>query len=294
MKGVGDKERLFYAPISGLGDLLYDKGVEYIDELNDLDEARFKQHSWHVKLLKTIDPIIVSVGWRRYQTRPIYAQEDDGNRLHRIHHIPKHTDFLAMIWGPLAPQDTGLAAFRISAMGVILDFTQAAAEIVAEIVKKRKQVGNPLKIFRKTALIKFTSDHEIDWFEGAAAKKKLVSKLTRKGDQSREGAASCSFQHENFHGDKVFMHVWAQVGEPKDSSDCIGQSMETDDPARSQQTIEQRRAVEFTDRIRRPKECEELSKEQKTRARELSKKFMEESNEIVNGWRNNHYMMIGH
>ncbi|KAI3997684.1 hypothetical protein MKX01_040657 [Papaver californicum] len=76
-------------------------------------------------------------------------------------------------------------------MGVILEFTQA----VAEIVKKHKQVGTPLKIFKKTALTEdmFALDHEIDWFEGAsiqtakgvqgntrrAAKKKLLSKLIR-------------------------------------------------------------------------------------------------------------------
>ncbi|KAI3836188.1 hypothetical protein MKX03_028167, partial [Papaver bracteatum] len=328
VKGVGDKERLFYAQMSGLGDLLYDKDAKYIDQLNDPDEvtrleiegfragtylrlevrdvpfaltknidpyrpilvggisleeenvgcmqARLKQHRWHKKLLKTREPIIVSVGWRRYQTRLVYAQKDNDNRLHLIDHIPEYADCLAMFWGPLAPQDSGVVAvhnlagnkapFRISAMGVILESQQ-----VAEIVKKPKQVGSlgtPPKVFKKTSLFKdmFTSDHEI---EGAAiqtargvrgnakkaAKKKLgrkhlkvVSKLLkRKGDQPREGTASGSLQQE----DKVFMREWKQVGEPEDLSYCIGQAMEIvgeldvsffkDEPELIQQPIEQER-----------------------------------------------------
>ncbi|KAI3864305.1 hypothetical protein MKX03_004513, partial [Papaver bracteatum] len=350
-KGVSDKERLFYAPMSGLGDLLCDKDVEYMNKLNDLDEVtrleidgfrkgtylkfevrdvpfemtknidpycpilvggislkeenvgymqvRIKRHSWHRNSLKTRDPIVVSVGWRRYQIRPIYAQEVGWRRLHRIHCIPEHEDCLAMFWGPLAPPDTGIVAvynpegnkavFRISATGVILDFTQAA-EIVAKIAKKRKQVRTPLKIFEETALTidMFTSDLEIEWLEGAevqtargaqgnvkkAAQEKLVIKLIRKGDQPKEGIASSSLQHEISLSDKVFMCVWDQVGELKDSRDyieqgmetvgelkdsreCIGQGMETvgelndsldkDDPGRRQSTIEHRRSVEFSE-----------------------------------------------
>ncbi|MCL7048306.1 hypothetical protein MKW94_009594 [Papaver nudicaule] len=375
-KGVSDKESLFYAPMYGLEDLLYDN-----DKLNDLDEvtrseiegfragtyiklevrdvpfkmtknidpycpvlvggisieeeivgymqARFKQHSWHMKSLKTGDPIIVSVGWRRYQTKPIYAQEAGGNRLHRIHYTPRREDCLAMFWGPLAPLDTGVAAvhnvagnkavFRISAMGVILDFTQAA-EIIAKIAKKRKQVGTPLKIFKKTALIEdmLTSDLEIDWFGGAAiqtarrvrenvkkaAQKKLVSKLVRKGDQPREGIASCSFQHEIFRSDNISMHVGEQVGELKNSSDCVGQGMDTvvelknslekDGPARRQLEIEERRGVVFCElrpnfgtRLtskefqpkRRPKEREELSKKEK-HEKEKREKYIEKLNVV--------------
>lgn len=62
---------------------------------------------------------------------------------------------------------------------------------------------------------------------GQAAKKKLVSELIRKGDQRREGIASCSFQHKISLCDKVFMRVWKQVSELKDSGDCTGQGMES-------------------------------------------------------------------
>ncbi|TYI07561.1 hypothetical protein ES332_A10G236100v1 [Gossypium tomentosum] len=138
-------------------------------------QTRLKRHRWHKKVLKTRDPIIVSIGWRRYQTTPVYAIEDQNGRHRMLKYTPEHMHCLAMFWGPLAPPKTGVlavqnlsnnqAAFRIIATAYVLEFNHAA-----RIVKKIKLVGYPCKIFKKTALIKdmFTSDLEVARFEGAA------------------------------------------------------------------------------------------------------------------------------
>lgn len=59
------------------------------------------------------------------------------------------------------------AGFRIAATGTVQEFNHET-----KIMKKIKLVGYPLKIFKKTALIKdmFTSDLEIAKFEGAAVR----------------------------------------------------------------------------------------------------------------------------
>ncbi|MCL7038252.1 hypothetical protein MKW94_005080, partial [Papaver nudicaule] len=74
--------------------------------------ATLKRHTWHRKLLKTKDPITVSIGWRRYQTSPIYAMEDCSERLRMLNYTPVDTQCLAMFWGPLASHNAGVVAVQ--------------------------------------------------------------------------------------------------------------------------------------------------------------------------------------
>ncbi|XP_026422363.1 ribosome biogenesis protein BMS1 homolog isoform X2 [Papaver somniferum] len=74
-------------------------------------QVRLMQHSWHMNMLKTKDPIIVSVGWRRYQTTPIYYQVS--YRRHKmLEFTPVGEPCLATFWGPLAPPGARVVAVR--------------------------------------------------------------------------------------------------------------------------------------------------------------------------------------
>ncbi|CAH8359641.1 unnamed protein product [Eruca vesicaria subsp. sativa] len=121
-------------------------GIGYRRDNAGYMQARLKKHRWHKKVPKTTDPIIVSIGWRRYQT----------------------------IHGPLVPLNTGFVAFqnlssnqawfRITATSVVLEYNHQA-----RIAKKIKLIRHPCKIKKKTAFIKdmFTSDLKIARFEGS-------------------------------------------------------------------------------------------------------------------------------
>ncbi|VAI05967.1 unnamed protein product [Triticum turgidum subsp. durum] len=209
-------------------------GIGLGEENTGYMQVSLKRHRWHRKVLKTKDPIVVSIGWRRFQTTPVYAIEDRNGRHRMLKYTPEHMHCFAMFWGPLAPPKSGVLAvqslssnkvpFRITATGWVQEFNNTA-----RIMKKIKLTGAPCKIFKKTALIKgmFTSDLEVARFEGAAirtvsgirgqvkkaAKIEPGDALRRKGENT-EGIARCTFEDKVLMSDIVFMRAWINVEVP--------------------------------------------------------------------------------
>lgn len=114
--------------------------------------------SWFPKILKTKDPLVFSMGWRRFQGLPIYCTEDHNRRLRYLKYTPEHAHCQGVVWGPLCPVNTSFAAFqnlasnlegwRISATGTV---TEIDADV--RIVKKLKLLGTPIKIEKTTSFI---------------------------------------------------------------------------------------------------------------------------------------------
>ncbi|KAI3838134.1 hypothetical protein MKW92_004776 [Papaver armeniacum] len=50
-------------------------GISSEEDAVGLMQARLKRHKWHMKLLESGERVTVSAGWRRYQTKPIYARK---------------------------------------------------------------------------------------------------------------------------------------------------------------------------------------------------------------------------
>ncbi|GMM34387.1 GTPase [Saccharomycopsis crataegensis] len=183
--------------------------------------VRVRKHRWHKKILKSNDPIILSLGWRRFQTLPIYTTSDSRTRTRMLKYTPEHAYCQATFYGPLvtpnttfcasqvvADSDTG-TGFRIAASGVVEEVNSSV-----EIVKKLKLVGYPYKIFKNTAFIKdmFSTAMEVVKFEGAAIK--TVSGIRgeiKRALTSSEGHYRATFEDRVVLSDIVFLKTWYPV-----------------------------------------------------------------------------------
>ena len=182
-------------------------------------QIRIKRHRWHKKILKTNDPLIFSLGWRRFQTLPIYSISDSRIRNRMLKYTPEHMHCFATFYGPLVAPNTGFCCvqsfsnanvgFRIAATGVVLNVDEST-----EIVKKLKLTGHPYKIFRNTAFIRnmFSSSIEIAKFEGASIK--TVSGIRgqiKRALSKPEGHFRATFEDKILMSDIVFLRAWYPV-----------------------------------------------------------------------------------
>ncbi|EDN10181.1 ribosome biogenesis protein BMS1 [Histoplasma mississippiense (nom. inval.)] len=182
-------------------------------------QVRIKRHRWHKKILKTNDPLIFSLGWRRFQTTPVYSISDSRTRNRMLKYTPEHMHCFGTFYGPLVAPNTGFCCvqsfsnknpgFRIAATGVVLNVDETT-----EIVKKLKLTGYPYKIFRNTAFIKdmFTSALEIAKFEGASIRTVSGIRGQIKRALSRpEGHFRATFEDKILMSDIVFLRAWYPI-----------------------------------------------------------------------------------
>jgi ribosome biogenesis protein BMS1 len=140
-----------------------------------LVNCELKKHRWYKKILKTGDPLILSLGWRRFQTIPMYAKREDDFKYRYLKYTPNHVSCHMSFYGPITPQSTGFLAiqtisndvkemkrigFRIAATGSVKEIDKSSV-----IMKKLKLVGHPLKIFQKSAFIKGNKNKSIPLYQ---------------------------------------------------------------------------------------------------------------------------------
>ena len=188
---------------------------------------KIKKHRWYPYIQKSNDPIVFSIGWRRFQSVPTFVTEDPGERYRMIKYTPKFGHTFAVFYGPLFPVGTPfigvqrlgdedeegnkISHFRICTTGVVLELNQSF-----RVVKKLKLVGEPLKVFRNSAVIKgmFNSSLEVARYEGAAVK--TVSGIRGQIKKSFErgapaGSFRATFEDKILKSDIVFCRTWHQI-----------------------------------------------------------------------------------
>lgn len=186
-------------------------------------QVRVKKHRWYPKILKSRNPLIISVGWRRFQTVAIFSKLEDNLRHRMLKYTPEHVACIGHFWGPITPQNSGVLAvqdvatrvpgFRIIATGTVVETSKTTT-----VVKKLKLTGAPLKIYKKTAFIKdmFNSALEVAKFEGVRIK--TVSGIRgqiKKALSKPEGCFRATFEDKIQLSDIVFCRTWYKIDIPK-------------------------------------------------------------------------------
>ncbi|KAJ0400739.1 hypothetical protein P43SY_005460 [Pythium insidiosum] len=197
-------------------------GLPNVEQSLGLVRMRFKKHRWHKKILKTNDPLVFSIGWRRFQSLPLYSIEDRNDRQRYLKYTPEHMHCFATIYGPMCPPNTGVLAFqtlsnqvegfRVSATGVVLELDHKFS-----VVKKLKLIGTPFKVHKNTSFIRgmFNTELEVAKFEGAAIRTVSgVRGRIKKALRGEKGDFRATFEDKILKSDIVFCRTWVPV-EPK-------------------------------------------------------------------------------
>ena len=185
-------------------------------------QVRLKRHRWHGRVLKNFDPLVVSLGWRRFQTVPMYAMEDCTGRYRMLKYTPEHMHCLATFQAPFVPPNTGLAAFQrldsnVAGWRVVATGVSLQQDHSLKVVKKLKLVGHPAKILKNTAFVEglFNSALEVAKFEGAALRTVSGVRGTVKKADGDKGRIRATFEDKLLLSDIVFLRAWAPVNAPR-------------------------------------------------------------------------------
>ena len=83
-------------------------------------KIRIKKHRWYGNILKSNDPLIFSVGWRRYQSLPIYCVQDPNDRYRFVKYTPSYDFCFCFTYGCFVPPLTGVMCVQTLSNQLVL------------------------------------------------------------------------------------------------------------------------------------------------------------------------------
>jgi ribosome biogenesis protein BMS1 len=179
--------------------------------------VKIKRHRFYARKPKSSDPMVMTIGWRRFQVLPIFFNEERGGRNRFLKYMPDFLPCWATFYAPPSSINIGVTAFqhikehletfRVTATGVTVEPMGDGT-----VVKKLRVNGHPSNIYEKTAKIAdmFTSPIEATQFVGGLVRtvsgiRGVIKKV------ERNGVIRCTFEDTLKPSDIVFLNTWVKV-----------------------------------------------------------------------------------
>ncbi|KAI4291130.1 ribosome biogenesis protein BMS1 [Pancytospora philotis] len=171
-------------------------------------QGKAVKNKWQKGDLKSNAPQFVSMGWYRFQTIPLYAQE--GKAIKYLKGTGSYYSEIAF-YGPAVPLQTNFfiynaaASFRVVASGQVLNASGAS-----EIRKKLKLVGYPKTLMGNTAIIQsmFSSRNEAAQFSNARLASSAGLRGVLKNAVGKSGEFRATFEGPLSLSDVVFIKTF--------------------------------------------------------------------------------------
>lgn len=181
---------------------------------------KIRRHRFYKRQLKSTDPFIVSAGWRRFQTIPVFFDEDRSSVRNRFLKYLSNEGLethYCIFWGPKTDPNCGIVAFQV-AYEKLVDFRVSATGVTISemgdgtVKKKLRLQGEPKDISKNTCTVHnmFTSEEEATRFIGS----KITTTSKIRGiikKANKDGSVRCTFEDKLRSSDIVFISAWVPI-----------------------------------------------------------------------------------
>ncbi|GIQ81464.1 hypothetical protein KIPB_002424 [Kipferlia bialata] len=178
--------------------------------------ARVKPHRWCGRIFRFEDPLIVSVGWYRLQSIPLYSSVKNEGVF--LKYTPRNSHCETHFPCPGVTPNTAVMAihntsetsanFRVAWTGVAL-----STSAQPPIRKRLKLIGYPDKIHKNTAVVRglFSSQEEASIFQGIGVRTQSGLRGIVKKAVDDTGRVRATFEDRVQLSDVVFASTWVPV-----------------------------------------------------------------------------------
>ncbi|KAJ3026238.1 UNVERIFIED_CONTAM: hypothetical protein HDU68_005969 [Siphonaria sp. JEL0065] len=171
-------------------------------------------------IIKSKEPLIMFIGFRRYEIRPIYSADSrsGSNNVHRFERYFHHgRNVIANFYGPIGFESEPVLLFKANENGGVPTLI-ASGNLVPPtpnriIAKRIMLTGHPFKIHKRSAVIRymFFNPQDIEYFKPV----QLTTKMGRIGhikeSLGTHGYMKCMFDEQLTASDTVCLSLYKRV-----------------------------------------------------------------------------------